>query len=222
VVQLSHRIRGALVDSPNSLGAQARARRWNQLLGLFPQLRDMHVVDLGGTTEYWRRAPVRPASVTVLNLTEPGDSDEDWLVPVMGDACDAVEALRQTGREVYDIVISNAVIEHVGGHGARVRFAESVHALAPRHWVQTPYRYFPLEPHWLFPGMQFLPIAARAQVALHWRLQHTRALNPADALASVQWTDLVGRTEMRSYFPTSELLAEKVGPLTKSLIAVRA
>ena len=31
--------------------------------------------------------------------------------------------------------------------------------------VQTPYRYFPVEPHWLFPGLQFLPMGLRARGA---------------------------------------------------------
>lgn len=53
----------------------------------------------------------------------------------------------------------NSPLEHVGGgHERRLRFAESVHALADRHRVQTPYRYFPIKPHWLAPGMQFLPV----------------------------------------------------------------
>ncbi len=214
-------VRRALVDSPTSLGARARSRRWGQLLERFPYLPDMNVVDLGGTTEYWRRSPVRPRSVTVVNLTEPGTSDEEWLVPVEGDACDAGSILAATGASGFDLVISNAVIEHVGGHANRVRFAASVRELSARHWVQTPYRYFPLEPHWLFPGMQFLPVAARARVALAWPLQHTRAASYADALSSVQWTELVGRSEMAAYFPDSEIVAERVAGLTKSLIALR-
>ena len=31
----------------------------------------------------------------------------------------------------------------------------------PKSVVQIPYRYFPIEPHWLFPGLQFLPQRAR-------------------------------------------------------------
>ena len=62
----------------------------------------------------------------------------------------------------YDVVFSNSLLEHVGGHAQRAALAREVRSLAPRHWVQTPYRYFPLEPHWLFPGMQF-PLEAQAE-----------------------------------------------------------
>ena len=37
----------------------------------------------------------------------------------------------------------------------------------------------------------------------------------------MQWTELIGITELRSYFPDSEVLHEKVAGLTKSIVAVR-
>lgn len=219
---LSYRVRRWLVDSPSSLGGRARARRWQQTLDVFPDLESLYVVDLGGTVDTWLRAPVRPRHVTVLNLSEPGQTDEPWITAITGDACDAVAALHHAGaRTRFDLVYSNAVIEHVGGHSSRVRFGGSVHELAPRHWVQTPYRYFPVEPHWLFPGMQFLPVAARARIARSWPLAHSRARTEDEARNAVQWTELIGVTELRSYFPDSEVVQEKFAGLTKSIVAVR-
>ena len=167
-------VRRLLVDSPHSLGARARSRRWDTVQRLFPDLRDMRVVDLGGTVESWRRAPVQPQQVSVINLFEPGESREDWLFPVTGDATDARTAIRAAGAPAdYDLVFSNSLLEHVGGHAKRTDLADEVHALAAYHWVQTPYRYFPVEPHWLFPFMQFLPVRLRVSIAMHWPLVHT-------------------------------------------------
>lgn len=181
----------------------------------------MRVVDLGGTVEYWLRAPVRPKQVTVINLFEPGSSNESWLVPVTGDACRAVEALERTGLESsFDMVFSNSLLEHVGGHAKRAELADQVHRLADRHWVQTPYRYFPVEPHWLFPLMQFLPVNVRATIAHKWPLAHSRPSSRADAESAVMWTELVGIAQMRSYFPQSSVVHEKFAGLTKSLVAV--
>lgn len=220
---LSTQVRRLMVESPNSLGARARARRWELTRTLFPDLEGMKVVDLGGTVEAWERAPIKPAHVTVLNLFEPGSSSVDWITPVMGDACDAKAVLdAELGSADYDVVFSNAVLEHVGGHASCLRFAESVHALAPRHWVQTPYRYFPIEPHWLFPGMQFLPVAARARIAATWPLAHSPASSLQEARTSVMWTELIGISEMREYFPNSTIVHERVAGLTKSIIAVRS
>ncbi len=215
------RVRQLVVETPNSVGGRARARRWALLGHLFPAFSSYRVVDLGGTVDAWRQAPLRPAHVTVLNISEPGTSDEGWVSTVTGDACDAVSVLgKETGEDRYDFVFSNAVLEHVGGHANRSRFAEAAAALAPRHWIQTPYRYFPLEPHWLFPGMQFLPVEARAQIAARWPLGHSPAGTVDKARSAVLWTELIGIAEMREYFPGSRLHYERVAGLVKSVIAI--
>lgn len=215
------RLRERFVDGPESLGAHKRAARWELFGRLFPNIEQMRIIDLGGTTEAWLRAPYRPAHVVVMNLFEPGDQCEDWLIPHTGDACAARASLETAGLSTdYDLVFSNSLLEHVGGHANRLAVAQEVHALAPRHWVQTPYRYFPIEPHWLFPGMQLLPIAARGQIAAHWPLAHTMPDSSESAFSGVQWTELVGIAEMRTYFPGSVIHRERMAGLVKSLIAI--
>ena len=218
----ARRVREKLVDSPTSLGAKARMRRWDVFASLFPDIEQLRVVDLGGTVESWRRAPVQPREVVVVNLLEPGDADTPRLVPVLGDACNARAVLEEDGIDTaFDLVFSNSLLEHVGGHANRSALAREVRALAPRHWVQTPYRFFPVEPHWVFPMMQFLPVAARTRVAKDWPLVHTRPASAAEALADVQWTELIGVTELRGYFPDSQVVKERMAGLVKSIVAVR-
>lgn len=178
----------------------------------------MSVIDLGGRVETWLQAPVRPKHVHVLNLEPPAVEIPDWAEVTIGDVCALPD---HVANRRYDLVFSNSVIEHVGGHERRLRFAESVHQLAEAHWVQTPYRYFPVEPHWVAPGMQFLPVAARTAVAHRWPLSHTPATDRRDAMQSVLWTELLDRTQMGHYFPNSTLRAERLLGLTKSLIAYR-
>jgi hypothetical protein len=216
----ARRTRERFVESPGSIGARAREQRWRLFGRLFPDIASLHVVDLGGTTEWWHRAPLRPASVTIVNINDPGPAAEPWLQPIFGNACAASQALAQAGcRSSYDLVFSNSLIEHVGGHAARSALAQEVLTLAPRHWVQTPYRYFPVEPHWLFPGLQFVPIAARAPLAARWPLSHSKPVDGASAMAEVQWTELIGIAELRAYFPHSAIRREKVAGLTKSIVA---
>jgi hypothetical protein len=179
----------------------------------------MSVIDLGGSVESWRRSPVRPNHLHVVNLEEfPGDVP-DWAEVDYGDACALPEPIASRR---YDMVFSNSVIEHVGGHERRIRFAEAVRSLADRYWVQTPYRYFPIEPHYVAPGLQFLPLALRQRYAYRWPLTHTRPKNQPSALDDVMWVELVDRTQMRHYFPDGQLLNERILGLTKSLIAVRS
>lgn len=212
------KFRDFLVDSPSSLGALSRRRRWQLFMQYFPDAERMTVIDLGGRANTWIRGPVQPKHVLVLNLGEFAQHTPPWITQRRADACDPPSEL--LGRH-FDLAFSNSLIEHVGGHARRVQLAASVHRLAVRHWVQTPYRYFPVEPHWLFPGFQFLPIAARAWIAWRWRLVHTRPPNHEAALHSVMNVELVSKTEMAAYFPEAEIVHERIGPLTKSLIAVK-
>jgi hypothetical protein len=214
-----HTFRNSFVDAPDSFGARYRARRWAWLNAAFPNLRQMSVVDLGGTADAWLQAPVRPARVHLLNLETPPADLPGWMDSDLADACELPDSVL---KGPYDLVVSNSVIEHVGGHERRQRFADAVHRLADLHWVQTPYRYFPVEPHWLFPGFQFLPVAARTVVARHWPLVHTPPADRAAALRAALGVELVSRTELAFYFPGSEIRSERMAGLVKSLIAVKA
>lgn len=218
---LSDKVRRSVftASSPGSLTARTRARRWEIFRQKFPDLSGMRVLDLGGTVQTWTNAPLRPGEVLVVNLKRQ-DSSVEWITTMAGNACDLPAEV--TAQE-FDLVYSNSVIEHVGGHAQREAFARTVREGAPRYWVQTPYRYFPIEPHWIFPGFQFLPVNARAAVARSWKLGHRRApAHPAGAaVANVLDVELLSKAEMRHYFPDAELLDEPFLGLTKSLISVR-
>lgn len=213
-----HTLRAKLVESPDSIGGRLRLRRWDMVRTEFPDIERMSVIDLGGRVEAWQRAPVRPAHVHVVNLEPPAADAPSWVEFDYADACDLPAAI--TSRS-YDLVFSNSVIEHLGGHARRIAFADAVHALADRHWIQTPYRYFPIEPHWLFPWFQHLPVAARAYVSRRWPLVHTRGPTSTGTLDAVMGIELLSRTELQAYFPKSRIIAERVGPLPKSIVAVR-
>jgi hypothetical protein len=213
-----HALRDRFVDAPGSLGQRRRARRWDWFADAFPGIGSMSVIDLGGTAEAWQRAPIRPARVHVVNLESPPEEMPDWIRADQADACSLPPRISDG---TYDLVFSNSVIEHVGGHVQRMRFAEAVHKLAERHWVQTPYRYFPIEPHWLFPGFQFLPLAVRAELSRRWPLAHTLSESWDDGLSAAMSVELLSRAEMAFYFPDSTLRFERMIGAVKSLIAVR-
>lgn len=211
-------LRHRFVDAPGSLGERLRLARWERLRRSFPDLGDMTVVDLGGTPDMWLRAPVRARHVHVVNLEPSPGGLPDWITARTADVTDpAVRA----GLGTFDLVFSNSTIEHVGGYGGRSRFADAVHALAPLHWVQTPYRYFPVEPHFVAPGFQFLPLGVRARAVRRWPLTHSRPSSAEEAMRAVVGIELLGRAEMRHLFPDSDLVGERVLGLTKSLIALR-
>jgi hypothetical protein len=199
-----------------TLSQRTRARRWEEFGRRFPDISEMRVIDLGGDARYWANAPVRPAELVLLNLYEQEPPYEGASV-VVGDACELPDVLAS---ERFDLVYSNSAIEHVGGHSRREAFAASVYALGDRHWIQTPYRYFPIEPHWLFPGFQFLPVGARATVTQNWRIGQRYTTDRAAAVAESMSVRLLSRTEMAHYFPHSEIWSERLGGVVKSLVAI--
>jgi hypothetical protein len=157
---------------------------------------------------------VRPAEVVVLNVEDAPETENGFCV-VHGDAC---EPPSQITSAAFDLVYSNSLIEHVGGFQRRTELAQQVRDLAPRHWIQTPYRYFPVEPHWMLPGLQFLPLPARLRLS---QLGPWGRVEDRVALERLLNVELLTRTEMRYLFPDSELITEHALGLPKSLIAVR-
>lgn len=212
---------GRLDQARRRLSDKPRARRWVEVQQRFPDLASMRVLDLGGTLRMWESAPVRPRHVTIVNLDPRLDEPTgDWYDVRNGDACAPEEDVLACD---YDLVYSNSLLEHVGGHAKRQQLAAVIRDAAPRHWVQTPYRYFPLEPHWMVPGMQFLPLAARASIARRWPFGPASKATPAgNVVSEVAYVELVSLTEMRSYFPASQIWIERLAGLPKSLVAISA
>jgi hypothetical protein len=187
----------------------------------------MRVLDLGGMVQTWVESETRPQHVTLLNFKGTVETSseqirshgaEQWMTAVEGDACDPPPEIRE---QRFDLVFSNSVIEHVGGHLRRRHFSYWVQTLGKHHWVQTPNRYFPMEPHWLVPGLQFAPPRLQVFVLRHWPLEEVRYYRTApwhDGVQRAMGIELLSPGAMRSYFPESELLRERILGMTKSLI----
>jgi SAM-dependent methyltransferase len=60
----------------------------------------------------------------------------------------------------FDIVFSNAVIEHVGGEEEQRRFVAESLRVGRRAFITTPNRWFPIEVHTRLPLVHWLPDAA--------------------------------------------------------------
>ena len=175
----------------------------------------MTVLDLGGDARAWRLSGVQPAHVTLLNVASQ-EVEESWMTAVDGDACDPPDSVLGA-----DLIYSNSVIEHIGGHWRRQQFAEVVRS-GPPYWVQTPNRYFPIEPHFMVPWAQHLPLAARRRVIAHWPVgNYAEMSDQGRTLESALDIELLSGTEMGFYFPDAELRRERVLGLTKSFIAVK-
>jgi len=106
----------------------------------------------------------------------------------------------------FDIAYSNSLIEHVAP-AERPMVAGELRRVARRYFVQTPNRWFPIEPHVLLPLFHLLPLRARRPL---WRLGVSK-----DPFEDVR---LLGPRQLRKLFPDGVLVRERLGPLTKSLV----
>jgi hypothetical protein len=198
-----------------SLSERFRARRWADLAGTFPDLPDMSVLDVGGDARAWTLSGLRPRRLVLLNVVEQ-EGLEPWMESVVADACDPPDLGE------FDLAYSNAVIGHVGGHYRRLQYAETIRRHR-RYWVQTAYRYFPVEPNFLVPGLQHLPRALQARVVMRWPIGNYATVKDRDrALMRLLEIELLSASELRFYFPEAEIRRDRLAGLTKSLIAVRA
>ena len=113
----------------------------------------------------------------------------------------------------FPIVFSNSVIEHVP-KDLQPRFAAEVDRVSHRYFVQTPNRYFPIEPHYQLPFFQFLPGSVQRWMNRHFTLGWRE---------KGFWEDvqLLSARDLQRLFPGAEIHRERFFGLTKSLMAVK-
>jgi SAM-dependent methyltransferase len=152
--------------------------------------------------------------ITILNI-QPQEVKFNNFSSLVGNATD----LSIFPTNSFDVVFSNSVIEHVGNLEQQTKMAREVERVGKRYFVQTPNYYFPIEPHYLFPGFQWLPVESRAWLLNHFDLgwtkrKHTRA----EARESVSSVRLMKKSELVRLFPRAKIYEEKVLSLSKSFV----
>jgi hypothetical protein len=206
---------------PGSLAWRLREARWRIFSEVIADIpKPVRVLDIGGAEPFWAAldAARNPGEleVTMLNLY-PQQTSLPFVRALTGSALD----LSAVKAENYDVVFSNSVIEHLGSREDQQRMAEQVRSLGIPYYVQTPNRHFPLEPHFLLPFFQYLPRHARIWLASRWRHgSYCRVGNRVAATAAVDEIRLLSAREMQVLFPDANLHHERIGPLTKSFMAV--
>ena len=109
----------------------------------------------------------------------------------------------------FDIVYSNAVLEHLPGPDAVARFTSEVQRVGKCWFVSTPNFWYPVEPHYHLPYVQLLP--------QHW--QHRAAASIGKP--TYPYLQLLSRRDMRRLFPTSDVVGCRVTFYPETLIAYR-
>jgi SAM-dependent methyltransferase len=107
-----------------------------------------------GTLNFFEERYPWPERITALGLHDGSGFSARYprIRYVQGDAC----ALPFADGE-FDIVFSNAVIEHVGDHERQRQLVSEALRVGRRIFITTPNRRFPIEVHTRLPLMHWLP-----------------------------------------------------------------
>lgn len=181
---------------------------------------DTKVVDLGGTAFFWQLAQAqgRPVPrITILNILPVTGQLSPCVAAVIGDAKAA-----PFDDFCFDIAFSNSLIEHLSNWGSQCVFADEVRRLAPNYFVQTPDKYFPVEPHFTTPFIHWLPKSARRRMIRNctvWGVLTRPSQERVDDV--VEEIKLLTQPEMAMLFPEAVLMSETFMGLSKSIVAFR-
>lgn len=204
-----------LSKSPASSFRQRRIGFFRSLLDrLEPPIR---ILDVGGTGTFWETlglADLPGIQVTTLNLVLDPCSHPN-VKGVVGDARD----MSRFPDKSFDVVFSNSLIEHVGGIEDQRKVAQEIVRVGRAYFVQTPNRNFPVEPHFMFPFFQHLPVSTRVFLVTRLGLGWERITDPDVARAEVESIRLLDRKTLESLFPGAQIWCEKFCGLTKSMVA---
>lgn len=216
-------------NNPESLGSRMRARRLAPLVELIVKIHEkkgaVSILDVGGRETYWKCIDPEflkshGVRITILNL--PCDlvgQDSDLFKYAVGNACDMGEFADNS----FDIVHSNSVIEHVGMWDKVKAFARETRRVAPNLFIQTPYYWFPVEPHFVKLAHHWLPKSWRVSMWMTFKMgERGRAANIDEAMYKFDDEPYLLDLKMfRFLFPDCEIIKERFYFFTKSLVAFR-
>ncbi len=197
-----------------------RRRRFAAFLKLIEDCpRPVRVLDVGGTEEFWRMMGLSESAdvqVTLVNIL-PVATTLPNFTSVVADACD----LSMFKDLEFPVVFSNSVIEHVPSREGQRRMASEIRRVGVRYFVQTPNRYFPIEPHFLFPFFQFLPLAVKLFLLRRYQLGWAKqAVSREEAILQAASIRLLSKSELRGLFPEGRIEGEWWFGLCKSFVAI--
>ncbi len=204
----------------HSLQRRFRARRMALLARTLGITRDTRVLDVGGTVDIWRLAPVMPRLV-LLNQARARYEIGSAEAVVLGDGTRLPFADGS-----FDLVFSNSVIEHVGSRLEQARFASEIARVGKQYWVQTPNRYFPIEHHLWTPCVHWLPRPWQAAILKRfsvWKLVTNYDAAERDFYVQhyLNSIRLLSASDLGALFTDAIVARERFLGWTKSLIAYR-
>jgi SAM-dependent methyltransferase len=153
--------------------------------------------------------------ISAINISPQHIASVHKLYPevdaVVGDACKL-----PWSDKYFDVVFSNAVIEHVGNYEKQKRMAEEIMRVGKRWFVTTPNRWYPFEFHLRLPLVTWLPGTTYLKIGQliaynHISGKYTRGNKRSDL-------KLLSARELRELFPGSNIIKQRITFMAETLI----
>jgi hypothetical protein len=174
------------------------------------------ILDVGGCETFWANRGWNDNpnyEITLVNLHYFYQKDDySNIKRVIGDATN----LSQFRAEDYDIVFSNSVIEHLYTYENQKSMADECARLGKRYFIQTPNKYFFLEPHFLLPWFQFLPRNLQKFILTKTKLSRGRKWDKERAEIITMEIKLLSKRDLIALFPRAKIYTETFIGLDKS------
>jgi hypothetical protein len=203
--------------NPESLASKFRNKRHLFFKEITQRFGVKKVLDIGGTQNYWNTyyEDIKHLDITLVNLSRE-HVFFDNLKSEIGDATN----LKNYSENEFDLVFSNSVIEHLFSKENQKKMANEIRRVGKSYFIQTPNKYFPLEPHFLFPFFQFLPNFLKLFLLQNFSLGHIGRIKDREkAQKQIDEIKLLSKSEFKKLFPEANIFEEKFLFLTKSFIA---
>jgi len=132
---------------------------------------------------------------------------------VVGDACELPWPDKN-----FDVVYSNAVMEHLGSFERQKKMAAEIMRVGKQWFVTTPNRWFPFEFHMRLPLVTWLPGNGYLRVGNIISYNHVRGKYMIGAKRND--LRLMSAGELGECFPGSNIIKQRVTFMAETLIAV--
>ena len=190
-----------------------RTKRMRQFWQIFGLTAETRILDVGGSGFNWMLLPFSPC-VTLLNLSVSRESNFTWIV------ADGRHLPFKTG--AFDIVYNNSVIEHLGSFENQKLFAAECRRVGLSYYVQTPNKWFFIEPHLITPFIHYLPhriqrLLLRNFTVWGWITRPTSQY----CESFMNEIRLLNKSDLQRLFPDAEIRHERFFGLSKSVMAVK-
>ena len=202
-------------ENKDSLGNQFREKRFLFFLKKINKMqKPVTILDIGGKINFWENRDLagnNEYKITIVNI-EKETSIYSNIHCEIGDATN----LNKFNTKSFNIVHSNSVIEHLYNFNNQSKMASEIIRVGQKHIVQTPNKYFFIEPHYLLPFFQFFPDKLKYLILTKTKLSRLKTWDKNFAKQYIKEIRLLNLKEIKLLFPTSKIYFEKFLGMNKS------